>query len=497
MEFPSAWYQVCICGRTFSVPQAYTYHKRSCEQTKKRLAGALDKAKEVWQVKKRQRLEEKTVAERTNAPEPAQNDSGCLTMPFVPEVSFFELASVSQPKYDCQSVIHSSMNVDDLDQALAQRRGRRDPRLPKRYRDMLPDPPAALPPSLQSVCHDDAMLPLFQETHPASASRGPSVIAKITKVLKSPRNTFGLFRQYYATRFPDHDPDDNLTSDDLMDISTCPSSIPANPYHPYPNLSSFLLGDWHWNDGVTKTLSSFRNLLGIVGHPEFRPADVAGTNWQYINAQLGRDQSRARLIGDGNEDGDGWEDEPTNGNWIETPIKINVPFHRRTLRPGQEEFEVGKLRHRKLVSVIREKILRPSSHPHFHLEPYKLYWQPSETSEPVRVHGELFSSDAFIDAHRDLQDSPGEPGCELPRVVVGLMFASDGTHLTAFSNAKLWPVYLAMGNESKDRRSKPSCQAFEHVAYFESVSATLVVCYQEPESFTIPFHSSLMLSRLS
>jgi hypothetical protein len=41
------------------VPQAFTYHKRSCEKTKKRLSGALEKAKEVWQANKRRRMEEK------------------------------------------------------------------------------------------------------------------------------------------------------------------------------------------------------------------------------------------------------------------------------------------------------------------------------------------------------------------------------------------------------------------------------------------------------
>jgi hypothetical protein len=41
------------------VQQAYTYHKRSCEKTKKRLSGALEKAKEAWQANKRRRLEEK------------------------------------------------------------------------------------------------------------------------------------------------------------------------------------------------------------------------------------------------------------------------------------------------------------------------------------------------------------------------------------------------------------------------------------------------------
>ena len=133
------------------------------------------------------------------------------------------------------------------------------------------------------------------------------------------------------------------------------------------------------------------------------------------------------------------------------------------------------LRHCKLTSVIREKISSPSSHPHLHFELYELYWQPNEKSEPVRVHGELYSSETFIEAHQKLQDTPGEPGCELPKVIVGLMFASDATHLTVFSDAKLSPVYLGFGNESKDRRSKLSCQAFEHLAYFETVSISSLV----------------------
>ena len=53
----------------------------------------------------------------------------------------------------------------------------------------------------------------------------------------------------------------------------------------------------------------------------------------------------------------------------------------------------------------------------------------------------------------------------------GLMFSSDSTQLTAFSSAKLWPIYLTFGNESlaKNRRSKLSCQAFECIAYLETV----------------------------
>jgi len=359
------------------------------------------------------------------------------------------------------------MDVDDLNQTLAERRSRREHRLPKRYRDVLPERPAALPPTSQPSSESippASASPSAQAMPPAvSASQGSSVLSRVRRLLKSTRNVFGLFRQYHATQFPEHDPDEDITLDDLMDKS----SDLLESYHPYPTRSSFLLGEWYWNDGIKKSQSSFKNLVNIIGQQDFRPEDVAKTNWRSVDAQLGGDSRRKGSSCEGGEDG--WEDEQEDKNWAETPVKIKVPFYNRSLHPGQKEFEVGTLRHRKLVSVIREKISTPSSFRHLHFEPYKLYWQPTEASEPLRVHNELYSSEAFIDAHRELQDSPGELGCELPRVVIGLMFASDSTHLTAFSDAKLWPLYLTIGNESKDRRSKPSCQAFEHIAYLQKV----------------------------
>jgi hypothetical protein len=57
MEMPAAWHEACVCGRTFYQPQAYSFHQRNCKKTKKRLAGALEKAKEIWQAKKRRKIE--------------------------------------------------------------------------------------------------------------------------------------------------------------------------------------------------------------------------------------------------------------------------------------------------------------------------------------------------------------------------------------------------------------------------------------------------------
>jgi hypothetical protein len=357
------------------------------------------------------------------------------------------------------------MKDETLHHPVAERRTRREHRqLPKRYRDMLPEPPPALPPST---------LPEGTQTDPngpQSFSLHSEVPISLTdrRVLKSGHNGFGLFRQYFAARLPDHDPGEHITSNDLIESLNLPYSV-----HPYPNLSSFLIGEWYWNGGEKKSQASLEQLIKIVGHPEFRPEDVAGNNWRLIDAQLIGERS------EGLNEEDGWEDEqvsrPELEGWIKTPIKIKVPFHKKMKHPGEKEFDAGILHHRKLMSVIKERITRPSVYPHLHLEPYELFWQPNAAAEPIRVHGELYTSEAFIEAHNSLQEQPLEPGCNLPRVVLGLMFASDGTQLTSFSTAKLWPSYLAIGNESKYRRSKPSCQAFEHIAYLETASENFVL----------------------
>ncbi|OBZ80055.1 hypothetical protein A0H81_00426 [Grifola frondosa] len=240
------------------------------------------------------------------------------------------------------------------------------------------------------------------------------------------------------------------------------SEIDEQPYYPYPNQSSFTLHNWFWNDGVVKSQSSFRKLTKIISHPEFKPEDIARTNWQRIDARLADVEQDANIS-------QRHEGRQYSDKWTETPITISVPFHAKMHRPGPQDFGAGILHHRKLVSVIREKVSNPESHPHFHYEPYELHWQPEGALEDVRVFGEMYTSQAFVNAHRDLQLAPGEPGCDLPRVVVALMFASDATHLTDFGSAKLWPLYLSFGNESKYRRGNPSCNHFEHVAYFESV----------------------------
>jgi len=121
---------------------------------------------------------------------------------------------------------------------------------------------------------------------PSHRANGP-LIFYVFANQKYTRNIFGLFRHYRASHFPEHDPDEDMTSEDLMD--TYPGTLPEplmDSFHPYPNHSSFFLGEWYWNDGAKKSQSSFKNLLQIVGDPDFRPEDVGAVNWKCIDAQL-------------------------------------------------------------------------------------------------------------------------------------------------------------------------------------------------------------------
>jgi hypothetical protein len=231
-------------------------------------------------------------------------------------------------------------------------------------------------------------------------------------------------------------------------------------FQPYPNQSAFLLGEWYWNDGPKKTKEGFLKLMNIVGDQAFQPADVKDVPWNSLNKRLGGCP--------GSEDI--WIDEPDAG-WIEKEITLSIPFHGRTSNPGLHQYTFPPFYHRNIVSVLKEKMANAHDFQDFHLEPYELRWQRRGVPEgqSTRVHGELYTSPAFLEAHEEIQMSSGEPGCSLPRVLVGLMFGSDSTHLTSFGSAELWPCYMYFGNESKYRRCKPTCNLCNHMAYFHKV----------------------------
>lgn len=342
--------------------------------------------------------------------------------------------------------------ISDL--SLAIRRPRRENRrLPLRFQNEQPVPLASLPPTIEHI-------PVHSILNAPPSSSLQEINKHQRQLWKSQPNVFGLFRQYNALALPSHDPDAEAQISDVPNSGEKQTSTSSLLFFPYPNRSAFLLGEWYWNDGVQKTKEGFKRLMNIVCDKSFSPADLRGIPWDSLNKTLAECPNSEDM----------WLDEPDAG-WMETSITLEIPFHRNAASPGLHQYKFPQFRHRSIVSVLKEKMANPHDFQHFHLEPYELHWHRKgmPNTESTRVHGELYSSPAFLEAHEAIHTADGEPGCSLPRVLIGLMFGSDSTHLTSFGSASLWPCYMYFGNESKYRRCKPTCNLCNHIAYFQKV----------------------------
>jgi hypothetical protein len=336
------------------------------------------------------------------------------------------------------------------------------------------------------------------------SSEDATVVEPSVPVTSHP-NRFGLYREFTSGCFSAHDPEDEQTRESLFDLDTVSSNIladssrppsdsesyPSAPetnetnqkpdFWPYPNRSSFLLADWYWSNSIQKSKREFSKLINIIGDKDFLPSDICSTPWASIDKCLSGGPASHTSI----------QKKPTcppsilpfpQFHWIQDDVKIQVPFHRNTQTSGKKDHLVGTFFHRSIVEALKEKVSGPDFK-HFNLQPFQLRWRvpftgvndtitSDNTEAPSqRIYGEVYSSDSFLKAHREIQQAPSEPAdCKLPRVVAALMFASDKTHLTQFGENKLWPLYLCFGNESKYRRCQPNLHLYQHIAYFIKVN---------------------------
>ena len=245
---------------------------------------------------------------------------------------------------------------------------------------------------------------------------------------------------------------------DIANKMTDPSS-----YMPFPNKSSFQLGEWFWKEGSQKSVEDFYDLIQILRDPGFSLEDVRNTSWRHVHKQLGVLE----------ENGAPWFNDENNIGWVQEPITLQVPFKKtKGSVNAVQEFQAGNFYRHSIANVLRERLASTDAQ-HFHYEPYEMHWQPDPKDDPVRIYGELYTSPEFLRVHEELQNSPPEPGCTLPRIVVGLIFSSDVTQLTQFGDANLWPVYMFLGNNSKYRRSQPGSFLCNYIAYLQNMGQNL------------------------
>lgn len=270
-------------------------------------------------------------------------------------------------------------------------------------------------------------------------------------------NAFSVYREY-ATGPPDHDPDTNTSVDDLLvngDVRERDATLQTpedNPYIPYPNQSSYLLGDWFWSNGNLKPRADLTRLVGTLQDPGFVNSDLLKTNWDKADAQLG-DSGPDNIF----KASDGWRRASAT---IKVPIGAGL---------NPKDFVVDGLLFRLIEEVIDVRFTKPRAS-RLHMMPYTEYYcLPDEPdAAPEYVYGEAYSSLEFDSMHATLRDCP-PADCTLPRAAAACMLWSDSTHLAEFGTALLWPVYLMFANELKYECVKQSSQACHHIAYIPKV----------------------------
>ncbi|KAI0269424.1 hypothetical protein BC834DRAFT_968038 [Gloeopeniophorella convolvens] len=209
---------------------------------------------------------------------------------------------------------------------------------------------------------------------------------------------------------------------------------------PYPNLSSWLFGHHYWLSGQKKTQDDREALQKIISRTDFIPSDIAGVNFKNIDAKLSINV-------------------PLTEKSTQSSRRAQVNDARRFARHEFHESVPPSSLAKTLTTdpAARDFVFDP-----FHLE----FHDPLQDGKVERVYGELYNSDTFVNEDIRLQNSPREPGCDLPRAIMGLELWSDATQLAHFAHQKTWLAYMYFGNQSKYERARPTSKAAHHVAYF-------------------------------
>jgi hypothetical protein len=338
--------------------------------------------------------------------------------------------------------------------------------------DVFPEGPGPL----EEVPPAPAMPPV------AATSLTRPLLLRIPELVRTMVNSFGLTRLYFGR--PTGVPDlelvlENYVADHVGDPDPLLEKSISDIIFPYPNIHAFNLNKWYWTKG-TKSKEDRRDLIeNVIGAPGFKPKKVVDVDFEKLDEQVSKGLG-SRL------DGSGWEN---------SSIVIEVPMGQKATKKSKQKqaaahqsallhdevdteadgrqtkkFTVHNFHHRKLTHVMRAAIEDIPQAKDYHWHPYESTWQPPwPGASPERVYDELYTSSSFLKADRELQNSPQEPGCTLPRAVCAIMLWSDATHVAQFGTAKLWPIYAYIGNLSKYTRCRPTARAAHHIAYLSGV----------------------------
>lgn len=347
---------------------------------------------------------------------------------------------------------------------------RRVPKWPSKYEDYAPYLTTGLPHAPKAKTVRQRAQEALDALREAAAARpppekSPSPPPPLPPLFVTDPDAFGLYREYprKPTLVPVENLMDYINSSNLRDPHTESASDPAEIapgikkpglWDPFETGADFLLMDWQYTGSNLKSGEEVKRLIAAFNDPNFSLADAKNYD----------PERQTRLL-------DNWEPNPGRPNgtgWKECSVNIRVNCEDAKISEERAfEFEVPNVHYRSLVDVILG-VFQDHKALAFTGTPYTQWWKPSDDDEAVRVYGELYTSDAMLEAQAEIDLLPlVDPTIE--NIIAAMMLWSDSTHLAQFGTASLWPVYLFFGNQSKYPRGQPSAAAAHHVAYMPSV----------------------------
>ena len=306
-----------------------------------------------------------------------------------------------------------------------------------------------------------------------------SPIEMVSNVVITPSNQFGIVQEYQQ---PTASP---ISVDWWMLL--CTKTSPTTPttkrevtdiIYPYPNITSFIFNlTWRRMRGVISS-SGRTSIVDAILNEQFKSADLVGVDFTATEKQVAMDVQSPW-------GGNGWRrntiiiEVPTGQKPTAASRRMAANARARSQRydevdPNADPFVVYKLpihdvRTRSLTQTMLEAIQDGRNSAELHWFGRKETWQPPYHNAPrERVWGELYTSDAFLNAERDLITAHQDP--LYPCVLAAFMIWSDSTHLAQFGQAKAWPIYAYFGNQSKYTRCKPSSRSCQVIGYVPAVS---------------------------
>ena len=280
-------------------------------------------------------------------------------------------------------------------------------------------------------------------------------------------NAFGIARRYRDR--PSYDPDALLSTDQLSNFVNRRVVGSSRPYGdvldrtkpppwPWSNMSIWRMMSWKHSGGGQKSDAEITRLVkDVICADDFTIDDLKEFDASRESRRLDAAMKQHS------------EDIFQCDSWTKSSLQIHVPTREKDPNGNGRPFIVPNFMHRPITSVIKAAFAESTSKL-FHLIPFKRVWKSPTTGKEQRIYDELYCSDAWLAAHDDLQKEKRQDGCGLERVIAGLMFWSDATHLAQFGQANAWPIYMFFGNLSKYMRASPSSGACHPIAFIPRVS---------------------------